>query len=234
LLLGAEDHKKIDNIIEGVIEGETRVLAASMAIEEIFNGRDKFKQTIITQVQNELDQFGLVIYNANVKELQDMPGSEYFKHMRQKTRAGAENQARVEIANAKYLGDIGEKEKQRDTRIQAADFESAAVQKENERAIEMAKSTATYQIEKAEADRRTSIARIESAKAAEMRSAELQKDVETRMISQQTEKLRSEILAQTMVESEAIERRALADLFQKQKAAEADLFQRQKAADAHL
>ena len=77
LLLGAEDHKKIDGIIEGVIEGETRVLAASMKIEEIFNGRDVFKATIISKVQDELDQFGMVIYNANVKELQDMQGSEY-------------------------------------------------------------------------------------------------------------------------------------------------------------
>ena len=76
MLLGNEDHKKIDSIIEGVIEGETRVLAASMNIEEIFNGRDKFKATIIDKVQDELDQFGLVIYNANVKELQDMQGSE--------------------------------------------------------------------------------------------------------------------------------------------------------------
>lgn len=51
LLLGSEQHDKIDKIIEGVIEGETRVLAASMEIEGIFNGRDLFKQTIIAKVR---------------------------------------------------------------------------------------------------------------------------------------------------------------------------------------
>jgi flotillin len=67
-----------------------------------------------------------------------------------------------------------------------------------------------------------------------MRSAELQKEVDTRNIAQQTEKLRSEIFARTTVESEAQERRALADLFQKQKAADAALYEKQQAAEAHF
>jgi flotillin len=157
LLLASEDHKKIDGIIEGVIEGETRVLAASMPIESIFKDRATFKETIVKKVQEELHLFGLVIYNANVKELHDMPGSEYFKHMRQKSRAGAENQARIEIANAVYLGDVGEREKQKDTRIQTANFECTAVQTENDRNVEIAKSTATYQIEKASYDMKTAL-----------------------------------------------------------------------------
>ena len=47
-------------------------------MEEIFKERQIFKQKVIEQVQHELNQFGLCIYNANVKELHDTPGSEYF------------------------------------------------------------------------------------------------------------------------------------------------------------
>ena len=154
--------------------------------------------------------------------------------MRQKTRAGAENQARVETANAKYLGDVGEKEKQRDTRIQTANFEAAAVETENERAIQMAKSTAQFEIERANYERQTAVAQIEANLAADMRKAELQKDVETRNIAQQTEKLRSEIYAKTVVEAEAQERRALANLFQKQQEAEAHLITKKKEAEGIL
>lgn len=63
LLDGGED-KSIDDIIKGVIEGETRVLAATLEIEEIFNGRDAFRDKIIATVQDELSQFGLKIYNV--------------------------------------------------------------------------------------------------------------------------------------------------------------------------
>ena len=230
LLLSAEPIEKIDHIIEGVIEGETRVLAASMEIEQIFNGRDQFKQTIISKVQEELNQFGLVIYNANVKELQDMAGSEYFKHMRQKTKAGAENQARVETANAKNKGDVGEKEKQKDTRIQTAQFESDAVRFENDRNIEMAKSVAQYQIEKATFDRNTRLAQIESQKAAEIRESELQKEVENRNIAQETEKLRSTVYAHAVVEAEAKERAADAERYRTERIADGTLYAKQKEA----
>jgi flotillin len=181
-------------------------------------------------VQEELDQFGLVIYNANVKELQDMPGSEYFKHMRQKTRAGAENQARIEIANAKFKGDVGEKEKQKDTRIQSSQFESEAVKFESERNVEIAKATALLQIEKAEFDRQTKLAQIESEKAAEIRASELQKEVENRNIAQETEKLRAKLLAQAVVEAEAKERAADADRYKKEREADAVLYAKEKEA----
>lgn len=41
-----------------------------MTMEEVFRHRSVFKQKVIEGVQAELDQFGLRIYNANVKELE--------------------------------------------------------------------------------------------------------------------------------------------------------------------
>ncbi len=218
LLTGSD--KSIDDIIKGLIEGETRVLAASLDIEEIFNGRDKFRSEIIQSVQDELSKFGLVIYNANIKELEDAKGSEYFVHMRQRKLASAENQARRDIADAKFQGDVGVKEKERDTRIQTAQFEADAVQQENTRNAEVAKSTADFQILKAKYDQQTKLAHIESIKAAEIRDSELQRELENRNVSQETERLRSKLYSQAVVEAEAMQKRADANLYAAQREAE--------------
>lgn len=91
----------VKELVQGIIKGETRVLAASMTMEEIFKGMKEFKQEVFEKVQLELNQFGLWIYNANVKQLVDVLGHEYFSYLGQKTQMEAVNQARVDVAKAK-------------------------------------------------------------------------------------------------------------------------------------
>ena len=98
----------VQDIVKGIIEGETRVIVSGMTMEEIFKERQIFKTKIIENVQSELDQFGLKIYNANVKELQDTPGSEYFSYLSRKAHEGASNQAKVDVAAARAIGEKGE------------------------------------------------------------------------------------------------------------------------------
>ena len=57
----------VQDIVKGIIEGETRVIVSGMTMEEIFKERQVFKNHVIENVQTELNQFGLKIYNANVK-----------------------------------------------------------------------------------------------------------------------------------------------------------------------
>lgn len=108
-------HDKLSNhvkdLVQGIIEGETRVLAASMTMEEIFKGTKEFKQEVFEKVQLELNQFGLLIYNANVKQLVDVPGHEYFSYLGQKTQQEAANQAKIDVAEARMKGEIGAKER---------------------------------------------------------------------------------------------------------------------------
>lgn len=61
-------------------------------MEEIFTAREQFKSRIFRNIQGELDQFGLKIYNANVKELRDAPNSSYFESLSRKAHEGAINQ----------------------------------------------------------------------------------------------------------------------------------------------
>lgn len=129
LLSGKEQGgQHVQDIVRGVIEGETRVIAAGMTMEEIFKERKYFKETVIKMVQAELDQFGLFIYNANVKQLEDSQGSEYFVYLRMKSHEGAVNQAKVDVAEARFKGDVGEKQRQGQTRQETARIEVSTVQ----------------------------------------------------------------------------------------------------------
>ena len=49
----------VQDIVTGIIEGETRVIVSTMTMEEIFKEREVFKQKVIDNVQSELNQFGL-------------------------------------------------------------------------------------------------------------------------------------------------------------------------------
>jgi flotillin len=71
----ANDRDFLENIVKGIIEGEVRVLVSSMTMEEIFSEREVFKRRIFRNIQGELDQFGLKIFNANVR-------APYFSYIR--------------------------------------------------------------------------------------------------------------------------------------------------------
>ncbi|GMI65229.1 flotillin 1 [Hibiscus trionum] len=68
--LMSSHHKESDHVeelVRGVIEGETEVIAAAKTMEEIFKRTEEFKREVCDKIQLELNQFGLFIYNANVQ-----------------------------------------------------------------------------------------------------------------------------------------------------------------------
>nr|KAJ0225844.1 hypothetical protein LSAT_V11C100035160 [Lactuca sativa] len=95
-----QSHHVIE-LVKGIIEGETRVLAASMTMEEIFKGTKDFKKEVFDKVQLELSQFGFLIYNANVKQMVDEPRQEYFSYLGQKIQQEAANQAKIDVSEVK-------------------------------------------------------------------------------------------------------------------------------------
>jgi flotillin len=57
-LLTNIDNKNMDELIIGIVEGETRVIAAGLTMEEIFKERKLFKDNVIKNISEELSQFG--------------------------------------------------------------------------------------------------------------------------------------------------------------------------------
>lgn len=221
-------HDKLSNhvkeLVQGIIEGETRVLAASMTMEEIFKGTKQFKKEIFEKVQLELNQFGLLIYNANVKQLVDVPGHEYFSYLGQKTQMEAANQAKVDVSEAKMKGEIGAKLREGQTLQNAAKIDAEtkiiATQRqgegkkeevrvktevkifENQREAEVAEANAELAKKKAGWAKDAQMAEVEATKAVALRDAELQKEVEAMNALTQTEKLKAELLSKASVEYE--------------------------------
>ncbi|CAE6120319.1 unnamed protein product [Arabidopsis arenosa] len=244
----------VNELVEGVIEGETRVLAASMTMEEIFKGTKEFKKEVFDKVQLELDQFGLVIYNANVKQLVDVPGHEYFSYLGQKTQMEAANQARIDVAEAKMKGEIGAKERTGLTLQNAAkiDAESKIISMqrqgegtkaeikvktevkvfENQKEADVAKANSELAMKKAAWTKDAKVAEVEATKAVALREAELQTQVEKMNALTRTEKLKAEFLSKASVEYETKVQEANWELYNKQKQAEAVLYEKQKQAEA--
>ncbi|KAF5773438.1 putative Band 7 domain, Flotillin family, Band 7/SPFH domain superfamily [Helianthus annuus] len=244
----------MNELVKGVIEGETRVLAASMTMEQIFKGTKEFKQEVFDKVQLEMNQFGLWIYNANVKQLVDVAGHEYFSYLGQKTQMEAANQAKIDVSEAKMKGEIGAKLREGQTLQNAAkiDAETKIISTqrqgegkkeevkvrtevkvfENEREAEVAEANAELAIKKAKCAKDAQVAEVEATKAVALREAELQKEVEIMNALTQTEKLKAEFLSKASVEYETKVQEANWELYRKQKAAEAILYEKEKEAEA--
>ncbi|KAJ3256499.1 hypothetical protein HK103_005497 [Boothiomyces macroporosus] len=224
--------KHIQELVTGIVEGETRVIAASMSMEEIFKERKFFKEHVMEGVQSELNQFGMTIYNANIKQLQDAPGSEYFMYLRLKSQEGAINQAKVDVAQAKLLGAVGEKEREAEQRKNIIEIESKTIVYEQNRQVEIVKAQTQLETEKTVFQNNVRLAEIEAEKRAAVRDAELQRDVEIKRALVAQEKARAEKLSKTTVEAEMIQTLAAADLFKKKTEADAYFYTKQKEAEA--
>ncbi|KEH44434.1 SPFH/band 7/PHB domain membrane-associated family protein [Medicago truncatula] len=246
-------HDKLSNhvkeLVQGIIEGETRVLAASMTMEEVFKGTKEFKQEVFEKVQLELNQFGLLIYNANVKQLVDVPGHEYFSYLGQKTQMEAANQARVDVAEAEMKGEVGSKSREGQTLQNAAKIDAEtkviAMQRagesnkegfrvrtevkvfENQREAE---ANSELAMKKAAWTKAAQVAQVEAAKSVVLREAELQGEVEKmNALKNCTEKLKADLLSKASVQYET---KANWELYKKQKEAEAILYEKKAEAEA--
>ncbi|KAH7091218.1 hypothetical protein FB567DRAFT_436737 [Paraphoma chrysanthemicola] len=229
----AAGRSHVQDIVKGIIEGETRSIVSTITtMEELFRERKVFKDKVIQQVQSELDQFGLCIYNANVKELQDTPGSEYFAFLSRKAHEGALNQAKVDVADARMRGEVGEAEKQGKTKQEVAKIHAATAVLETERKGEKAAADAKLTNKEIQIGNDLNIARINAKRAAEARDAELNTDVEKKRALMELERLRATKVVQAKIEKESSQQKADAELYAQEKAAEGKKFSEQADAEA--
>ena len=201
-LLQQSSSDDLKSKIIGIILGETRMAAGRVSLDDLFSNREEFKENIIKNIDSELAQFGLVVYNANIEELRDMPGNEYFVFLRKRALEGAVNDAKVAVAEKNKIGNIGEKKHVTETRQAVAEFEKIATLTENERDREVAESRTKLDIAKAEFSRQVKIAEYEANALSDKRKLELQKEVEEYRIKQETEKLRASEFTVANVQAE--------------------------------
>ncbi|CAD6449263.1 b7f6b988-d111-4329-ab45-90b6d5b3de1b [Sclerotinia trifoliorum] len=222
----------LKKIVVGIIEGETRVLVSSMSMEKIFTEREAFKKDIFKNIQSELGQFGLRIYNANVKELKDAPGSNYFASLSKKAHEGAINQARIDVAEAQRLGTVGEAQRVAEQNRELAKVQADTAVQKTERDSEKAQAEATLATRKTTYNRDVNVAQIEATRATEVRDEELRREVEVKRAQTELERLRASDVVKATILREAKQQAADAKNYEEQARSNAEFYSQQKLADA--
>ncbi|GJN20886.1 hypothetical protein PR202_gb08319 [Eleusine coracana subsp. coracana] len=220
----------VRELVKGVIEGETRVprrLHDHGA--DLPGGTKTFKQSVFENVQLELNQFGLYIYNANVKQLVDVPGQEAPSAPKEREGTTLQKAAEVDSQTKVFRvrqEAIGIKEQ---AKVEA----EVKVVFENEREAVVAAAKAELATKKAAWDRQTKVAEIEASKAVALREAELQMEVERKKrAARHREAQGGAAHHQGNSQYETQVQDSNAALYNRQKAAEAKLYEQVKAADA--
>jgi flotillin len=225
----AEGRNHVQSIVKGIIEGETRSIVSTMTMEELFKERRVFRDKVIANVQSELLSFGLKIYNANVKELQDTPGSEYFAFLSRKAHEGASNQARVDVAHARMKGEVGEAELQGKAKQDIAKINAATAVLETERKAEKAQADAELTEKEIQIEKNLNLARILAKRAAEEQDTVLQKTVEMRRVEMEVERQRATTVTKAIIQRESDQQKADALLYTQER--NADALRAQKLAE---
>ncbi|EGP86836.1 uncharacterized protein MYCGRDRAFT_73080 [Zymoseptoria tritici IPO323] len=228
----ATGRNHVQDIVKGIIEGETRSIVSNMTMEELFNNRRIFKAQVIECVQKELDQFGLRIYNANVKELQDLGESKYFQSLAQKAHEGAQSQAQVDVANARMIGKVGQAEKEGEAKQEIAKIDAKTAVLETERKVEKANADQKLKTREILISRDLKLEQIAAQRAAEQKDAELQKNVEQKRAEMELERLRATTVTQAKIAKESSQQKADADLYTQEKKADAAKYNQKAESEA--
>ncbi|KAF4947198.1 hypothetical protein FSARC_14017 [Fusarium sarcochroum] len=222
----------VGNIVKGIIEGETRVLVSSMTMEEIFTEREVFKKRIFRNIQNELSQFGLLIFNANVKELKDAPNSVYFASLSRKAHEGATNQARIDVAEAQLRGNVGEAKRKGEQEREIAKINAETAVQKTERDIERAQAEAQLDTRRTGLTRDVDIARITAQRVLESKDEDLKKEVEIKRAAAEMERLRATDVVKASIARESKQQAADAAAYEVEADARARQEASQRKADA--
>jgi flotillin len=223
---------EVENIIKGMIEGETRTLTANMTIEEMFSSKETFRNEVVEKIAKDLEAFGLKIYNANIKEMTDYDEkNKYFEYRKKRAIETANYEAQASVAKAQREGESNVAIEESINRQNKAKAQMEAQLVENENKIKEAESLARLSQAQAESQKIKQVAFVEAEQATKQREIELQTMVDKQRHLQMIEAERAKYLATAMAEAEALERKSQAELIQAQNQAQGILASYQATAE---
>jgi len=216
--------EEIENTIKGMIEGETRTLTANMTIEEMFSSKEIFRGQVVNKISDDLEEFGLKIYNANIKEMTDYDEkNKYFEYRKKRAIETANYEAQASVARAQREGESEVAIEESLNRQNKAKAMMEAQLVENENKVKEAESIAKLSQAQAEAQKIKDVAFIQAKQATKQREIELQTEVDKQRHFQMIESERAKHLATATAESESIERKSKAELVRVQNEAQGNL-----------
>ena len=196
LSAGADE---ITKQIKTILEGEVRLIIASMSIEDINSNRDAFKTKVKDSLGNELAKVGYDITNINIQEITDE--QDYIKNLSKKKETEARANAEADIADKEKDGAIRKANIKKDQEIQVA-----TADKERETTVSQTKQEQAVRVAEIEKEQDTKIA--ETLKSKEVQLSEIEKDKQTGIADQKALQIANVANADATAESKKAEAEA--------------------------
>lgn len=203
----------LENEAREVLEGHLRSILGSMTVEEIYQNRDKFSQSVQEVASVDLAKMGLIIVSFTIKEVRDKNG--YLDSL-----------GKPRIAQVKRDAEIAEAEADKETRIKKAQSEKESQEAELMRESEIAEATKGKELRLASYKEEQDIARAKADQAYNLESAKAQQYV----IAQEMEVKVIERQKQIELEEKEIIRREKQYDSEVKKKADADRYAREQEA----
>ncbi|MGX7058602.1 flotillin family protein [Vagococcus humatus] len=156
--------EELENEAREVLEGHLRSILGSMTVEEIYQNRDKFSQSVQEVASVDLAKMGLIIVSFTIKEVKDKNG--YLDAL-----------GKPRIAQVKRDANIAEAEAEKETRIKKAMAEKESQQAELERQTEIAEAAKEKELKLAIYKEEQDIAKAKADQAYGLESAKAQQEV---------------------------------------------------------
>ena len=209
--------EELENEAREVLEGHLRSILGSMTVEEIYQNRDKFSQSVQEVASVDLAKMGLVIVSFTIKEVRDKNG--YLDSL-----------GKPRIAQVKRDADIAEAEALKETRIKKAEAEKESQQAELQRQTEIAEASKdqAYNLESARAQQHV----VEQEMEVKVVERQKQIELEEKEITRREKQYDSEVKKKADADRYAREQEALAQKAREVAEAEAERFKVEALAEA--
>lgn len=216
--------EELENEAREVLEGHLRSILGSMTVEEIYQNRDKFSQSVQEVASVDLAKMGLIIVSFTIKEVRDKNG--YLDSL-----------GKPRIAQVKRDAEIAEAEANKETRIKKAQAEKESQEAELMRESEIAEATKGKELRLAAYKQEQDVAKARADQAYNLEKAKAQQQVieqemEVKVIERQKqiELEEKEILRREKQYDSEVKKKADADRYAKEQ--EALAFKAQEVAEA--
>lgn len=181
---------ELENEAREVLEGHLRSILGSMTVEEIYQNRDKFSQSVQEVASVDLAKMGLIIVSFTIKEVRDKNG--YLDSL-----------GKPRIAQVKRDAEIAEAEALKETRIKKARSEQESQTAESKRLTEIAEALKEKELKLALYMKEQDIAKADADQAYHLQSAIIKQQV----VAQEIEVQVIERQKQIELEEKEIQRR---------------------------
>lgn len=156
--------EELENEAREVLEGHLRSILGSMTVEEIYQNRDKFSQSVQEVASVDLAKMGLIIVSFTIKEVRDKNG--YLDSL-----------GKPRIAQVKRDAEIAEAEALKETRIKKAQSEQESQTAESKRMTEIAEALKGKELKLALYKKEQDIAKADADQAYHLQSAIMKQKV---------------------------------------------------------